>query len=146
MSKTKRELEKLEEEIMQDIFYTAVEEGIDYWCTVIWETYDSKECIAYIWEDDEGKDHRIDLDTIKLGMLELVNLYLQAEGKGWGHTQEGSDVHRLAAKCNRYAIEPFAPHGIYFVDKRIVEDGEGIDTYAADIIVQHALFGDLVYG
>ena len=140
---TIKELIEQEETILRDIFYTGVEGGIEYWAHINWDSYNVKECQVYIWDEDAGKHYQIDTATIKLGLLELNVTYLQFPG--YTKAEEGSDVHRLAERVNKYGSYPFPDQGTMFVDEGLTMDGEGIDAGDADIILQFALFGELVY-
>lgn len=133
-SKMKREFENLMErkEFLEDTFTTAIEGGINYWFIVTHYSPD-KHIATGEEEEDTGNfsDAYITLDTdvIHDGILKLIKL---AE-TGYGDIPPESDVGRLATALRSH----YETHGYRYLD---------LDAGDADIIVQYALYDELVYG
>ena len=106
---------------LHDEFVTAIEGGIGYWSEVIQYDWDRADWFAVI-EDIEGDQHRITEDTIRLGFRRLADDAVRAEV-------------RSAARSLLYSGGK---------DTEAWEDVQDADT--ADMVVQFALFGVLVYG
>ncbi len=133
-SKMKREFENLMErkEFLEDTFITAIEGGINYWFIVTEYNPDKHIAIGEEEEDTETfSDAYIALDTdvIHDGILKLIKL---AE-TGYGDIPPESDVGRLATALRSH----YETHGYRHLD---------LDAGDADIIVQYALYDELVYG
>lgn len=109
-------------ETYHDEFVTAIEGGINYWSQVQEYDWDRPDWFAVI-QDIEGVEHRITEDTIKLGFKRLAD------------SEDAWKPFRTAARSLLYSggtdTEPW-------------EDVQDADT--ADVVVQFALFGELVYG
>lgn len=123
------------EEILNDVFTTAIEGGINYWCTVR----------SYRWSDgppdynqvadfraeimeteaDEHPEHVIDAAVIALGVRRAFE-HLQALRK---------------AGVGIYEYQWRAIRDLHFGKY----DDVDYDADTADIIVQFGLFGELVY-
>lgn len=107
------------------IFHTALEGGINYWSTCAkyrWESLPPSEAFAVIHEDEnEGREHRITIDTIREGLRNIVTNQVKYNGG------EGEYMARLAI-------------GI------LVEEDYDYDAGDADNIVQAGLFKEIVYG
>jgi hypothetical protein len=110
-------------ETFHDEFVTAIEGGIGYWSEVIQYDWDRPDWFAVI-EDIEGDQHRITEDTIRLGFQRLAD----------GPNPRKGEV-RSAARSLLYSGGK---------DTEAWEDIQDADT--ADMVVQFALFGVLVYG
>lgn len=133
-SKMKREFENEMErkEFLEDTFITAVEGGINYWFIVAQYFVDAHIAVGYEEEQSEKfTDCSIclDRDVIHDGILKLIKL---AE-TGYGDIPPESDVGRLATALRSH----YETHGYRYLD---------LDAGDADIIVQYALYDDLVYG
>jgi len=131
-SKMKREFEnQLERKgFLEDTFITAVEGGINYWF-IVNEYYPDKH-IAIGEEEDWGASSNanitLDTDVIHDGILKLIKL---AE-TGYGDIPPESDVGKLATALRSH----YETHGYRHLD---------LDAGDADIIVQYALYDELVY-
>ena len=137
-SKMKREFENLMErkEFLEDTFTTAIEGGINYWFIV--NHYSPDKHVATGEEEaDSGNfsDAYITLDTdvIHDGILKLIILAYKSVGTGYGDIPPESDVGRLATALRSH----YETHGYRHLD---------LDAGDADIIVQYALYDELVYG
>ena len=108
-------------ETFHDEFVTAIEGGINYWSGVHEYDWDRADWFAVI-EDIEGVQHRVTEDTIRLGFRRLAD-------------SDGSGEVRSAARSLLYS------------GGKVTEAWEGVqDADTADMVVQFALFGELVYG
>ena len=133
-SKMKREFENEMEnkQFLEDTFITAVEGGINYWF-IVREYFPDKHIAIGFEEEDTGyfSDGYVCLypELIADGIEELIRL---AE-TGYGDIPPESDVGRLATALRSH----YETHGYRHLD---------LDAGDADIIVQYALFNELVYG
>jgi hypothetical protein len=109
-----------------DEFVTAIEGGIGYWSEVVEYDWDRTDWFAVI-EDIEGVQHRIVEDTIRLGFQRLAD--------AGANTPSPFQRIRDAARSLLYSGGK---------DTEAWEDVQDADT--ADMVVQFALFGELVYG
>jgi hypothetical protein len=109
-----------------DEFVTAIEGGITYWSEVVQYDPDWPEWFATII-DIEGQSHRINEATIRLGLRRLAD--------AGANTPSPFQRIRDAARSLLYSGGK---------DTEAWEDVQDADT--ADMVVQYALFGELVYG
>lgn len=111
---------------LQDVLVAAVEGGTGYWAQVS----------GYRWSDDNPETgqatfHVLDDDGIASGDRHLVNLETIATGISrivQNDVQVRADLRAVIAEASRE------------------NDGGLVDADAADVIVQAALFGQVVYG
>jgi hypothetical protein len=138
-------------DIEYDVFTTAIEGGVQYWAQVAeyrpsvghegW--YATLVSVTDLpWEEyvdlDEATDstgHRVDRETIQRGMKELA-----------GETAEYREEHRIHPRSEHarlsYALSTVVASGFtMFAD---FEDM--LDASTADMIVQAAIFGEVIYG
>lgn len=110
------------DQFLKDIVTTAVEgAAIQYWCNV--NRYDPDLCVAWIKEDDDTGDqdthwHKLNANMIAKGI---------------------SRIKREDIKMRRDILS-----AILVADK--TNDAGEIDIEAADVIIQAAMFGEIVYG
>jgi hypothetical protein len=134
--------------VLLDTFTTAMEGGIGYWsrCTSYhWmtgdlvEDYESFRATIRVNEDEvdvrddverEGKAVVIDAATIERGFRNLADLTKYPAGSAAGRTA------RLALALVRSG----------FSEQSVEDWDDWADADAADMVVQAALFGDVVYG
>ncbi len=121
---------ELETDLETDILIAGVEGGINYWAGV--ENYDYKNCSVDILVEDEDEEtltkHHIDKVMIRIGLARVA-----------GHIprNENSMVAQTGEHARRIVSDKWAGN----------EDWDGFqDADTADIIIQFAIFGDLVYG
>jgi hypothetical protein len=116
---------------LHDIFVTAIEGGINYWCRTVeylWANEDGTEDLdgfyAVIWDHEDGVERLINADTIRLGLARCAA----------GHSSVGELTKSTALLL--LVGDTYRGMGID-VD---------YDAWIADAIVQMALFGEVVYG
>lgn len=122
------------DQMIADIFTTAIEGGINYWSWTDeyhWMkedgSYDFFNFYAVIEETDNGPKHRIDRETIVRGYILATESY------------QGDEIYwSTSAPLSKKKI--LSPS---YVDD---EDAWDFDAGDADIIVQLGLFGEVVYG
>ena len=104
-------------EFLVDVLITAIEGGIGYWAGIL--AYDPDKGTATIREDETNKTYDLTIETI---------------AKGIGRVKAKGFV--VADSILSWIKEDDRENG-----------GAGtIDAIAADVIVQAALFGEIVYG
>lgn len=118
--KVTREIEITDADI-EDIMVSALEGGVDYWCKSLKRPYRPKDNADYF------------SDELTKGTGELTFV---AEGKSYKLTKENF-LTGLAKYLENPRYDCFYEDGI---------DPGNIDATCADMIVQYALFGELVYG
>lgn len=107
--------------LLEDLFITALEGGINYWARVVTYHYTDGEFIAVILDmEEDDEQHTVDRKVMSRG-------YRLACGE-WRD--------RLAWSSER-------PPMVVTAASR---DGWDFDAYDADMIVQLGLFGKVVYG
>lgn len=123
------------DEMLLDIFTTALEGGIGYWSvchTYRWQKDDKPDLMGFhaivddIERDTGATGIRIDRDTIIAGLDLLVS-------KDWSPHNEPAHIER----AGRMLIAGISPEGYELLD---------FDAEDADVIVQLGLFGEVVYG
>lgn len=119
--KLKVEIEReLSQEFISDIICTAFEGGINYWCNTADPTVVDKQYVSAVLYDaeDENKAHTLTSEA----MVEAIKGIME------GTYQCRSDIREA-------------------ITKGIIDlDGGYIDADGADVIVQFAVFKELVYG
>lgn len=113
---------------MFDIFVTAMEGGVGYWCaaktyhwrgkTGAFKDEDHENFHAVVIDEDTEKEYRVDRGTIMVGLHNIK--------AGKTHLEKGSLGLILAADREN--------------------DASDIDAGLADTVVQAGLFGEVVYG
>ena len=141
-------------DIEYDVFTTAIEGGVQYWAQVAeyrpsvghegwyatlvatadlpWEEYVDRYGVGDV---NDSIGHRVDRETIQRGMKELA-----------GETAEYREEHRIHPRSEHarlsYALSTVVASGFtMFAD---FEDM--LDAGTADMIVQAAIFGEVIYG
>lgn len=122
------------DQLILDIFTTAMEGGINYWSWTHeyhWMKHDGSDDFdnfyALIEETDDGPKHRIDRKVIEKGYT-IATEELQADEIFWSMSAPISKKKMLSPS---------------YVDE---EDAWDFDAGDADIIVQLGLFGTVFYG
>lgn len=121
-------MNKHHDQLIHDIFVTAIEGGVNYWASVSnykWSTGDGStedlegfSCILHDEEDEDAEPYAIDRAVIRRG-------YRLAASKEW-----------------RNRIRWSSENPPLIVD----EDGWDVDAGDADNILQLGIFGEIVYG
>lgn len=113
------------EEFLDDVTITAIEGGISYWSTChSYKWMDQPEVVAVIQEWDEYEDKAIgdritvNRDLIRKGIKAIMD----------GEAGVSDRMTKIIAGANA------------------TNDGCDIDADAADVIIQAAVFGEIVYG
>lgn len=122
-------------EFLTDIVITALEGGIGYWSQA--SAYDGDLGTASLITDDDGfgPHHEIDRDVIAAGIKRIV----EAPGPFYAPND------RAQTQCD--AVPFLTQHSQATVAAAVVtRDASYIDADMADVIVQVALFGRVVYG
>ncbi|MFE9833982.1 hypothetical protein ACFYP4_02365 [Streptomyces sp. NPDC005551] len=113
---------------LQDVFQTALEGGIGYWSTCSaykWENLAPSEVHAVVHDsEDEDKEYRITLETIREGLRNIVT----------GQVKRHKDDEKFMAYLRALAV------GI------LIDEDYDYDAGDADNIVQAGLFKEIVYG
>ena len=127
------EAEKIYDQLILDIFTTAIEGGINYWSWTDeykWMNEDGSDdfynFFALIEETDNGPKHIVDRKTVVRG-YELATESFQGDEICWSTS---------APLSKKKILSPS------YVD----EDSWDFDAGDADIIIQLGLFGEVVYG
>lgn len=116
------------EQFLKDVLITAVEGGINYWSAVSDYDPDAGTVKVHEYEPDEG-------ETDQWGYAEVgVTVDLDSIAKGIGVLNGKGEAWRTG-----YWAE------FWRANRTNGEDGD-YDAEIADVIVQTALFGEVVYG
>jgi hypothetical protein len=113
-------------EFLQDVLITAVEGGTGYWAA----------CDSYRWSDEEPE-------------AAFVRLMEETKPGHYGGTPEDVDIDTIARGIARVLDPEFRVNAQirqWIREGNRDNDAGMIDTDAADVIVQAALFGELRYG
>jgi hypothetical protein len=112
-------------DFLAGVLTTAVEGGIGYWSMAE----------GYTWEQDEHgmmTEARVQLHPIE-GEFKPVNVTIDTIAKGIGLVSRPD--FKVRDDIRRWVIEGSRTN-----------DGGNVDSNCADVIVQAALFGEIVYG
>lgn len=112
-------------EFLSDVMITAIEGGMDYWVEILElnRVEDSNEYLGWRWDgmvikaDDEPEIYTVNLNDVARGVRLLCESKID---------NDRVNAMRLANKTNG-------------------DDG-GIDAMNADMAIQYAIFGEIVYG
>lgn len=113
-----------QQKFLFDIFVTAIEGGVNYWCIVHkyhWRKKDSTEDRERFYaevEEDDGTSHRITKKTVEAGLKKIVA----------GEVKISNGLFKDIALGNKEL------------------DAGYLDVASADCIIQVGLFGEIVYG
>jgi hypothetical protein len=123
-----------------DIMTTAIEGGITYWCASA--SYTDDELLSQVIESSDSSypAYAIPEYWITGGMLleeGTVGGMLLEEGED--HTQHRINLHKLNNALHNEALP-------LDVAMRILNNDGSADAEDADLIVQVAIFGEVVYG
>lgn len=118
----------LNEQTLKDILTTAVEGGINYWC----HPHDGDVQNIQIHRDDNLSVVEIQCET-------------NVDGEGWICQEITTKVLRKA--INAMKDDEKAPaHWRKFCSKLLFNTDEDYDAEGADVLVQYAMFKDIVFG
>ena len=122
-------------EFLTDIVITALEGGVGYWSQA--SSYDSELGTASLITDDDGfgTHHEIDRDVIAAGIKRVV----EAPGPFYApnaSTQTQCEAVPFLTEFSKATVAAAV----------VTRDASFIDADMADVIVQVALFGRVVYG
>ena len=106
--------------ILSDILITAVEGGTGYWA----------QCSDYEWSDEHPETTQVRLHEVEADHAEFT----------LGHLVTTDSI---AEGLSRMAADKKYPHFAKMVTQALVE--EDYDAEVADVAVQYAIFGKLVY-
>lgn len=134
------------EQFLADVIIGAVEGGTGYWAAVLkykWEGLPPAKVHAVLVLDDDETDAKIDALQAKLGRTLRA---ADAIAAGFGHMVNVGTIARgiAAVKKPDFSVNRDILAAILIGDR--CNDGGEIDSDAADVIVQAALFGEIVYG
>lgn len=115
----------LRDEDIDDIMVTALEGGINHWCSEVLPAGEQPgECAG-------GQISRG-------GYLKLHDFE--------GNAELILTKEKFTEGLKKYLVNPTAGDFLEFVDHRLLVDTGYVDAETADAIIQYALFGDVVYG
>lgn len=107
---------------LQDVLITAVEGGTGYWAA----------CSGYFWDDDSPEDARV---TLHPEDVQDENHLVTVETIAKGIALIRTNTVLLNSTLRKWIVE---------ADRE--NDAGMIDADGADVIVQAALFGEIIYG
>ena len=110
-------------DFLKDIFITAIEGGINYWCIVKNYRWNCEDFSCKVIEYDEDTDSHKNRYNLNAAVIEQGILKVKERS-----FQVNSDI---------LAYILLADHN---------NDAGDIDSICADVIVQAGLFGEIVYG
>jgi hypothetical protein len=137
---------KRREQFLADIITGAVEGGTGYWATVVrykWQDLPPAEVHAVLVLDEDETDAKIDALAAKLGRKPSA---ADAVTAGFGHMVNVDTIAKGLSTITApgFAVGRHTLAAILLGDR--TNDAGEIDSDAADVIVQAALFGEIVYG
>lgn len=141
------------EQFLADVIIGAVEGGTGYWAAVVaygWEGLPAADVHAVLVPDDDETDAKVDALRVKLGRKPSPTEAVEA---GFAYRVDIDTIAKgLGFVKDLPSIQPGMRAGIGSELRRTIldasreNDAGEIDSNAADVIVQAALFGEIVYG
>lgn len=107
------------DEAFKDVFYAAIEGGVNYWAAVTDYDVDDARVVLSDIEDEDGERWEVTTATVGKGIETIVA----------GGAEVNREILRQASLIH---------HGHY--------DLADVDAWVADVVVQVGLFGEIVFG